>query len=64
MRYRDCFDKERRDFLRIVQRAGISAGVLKASSLIGGIMLARTAEAQSGVPTKSCLVFSGGGCQP
>ncbi|HSC67419.1 MAG TPA: DUF1552 domain-containing protein [Cellvibrio sp.] len=64
MRYRDCFDKERRDFLRIVQRAGISAGVLRASSLIGGVMLARTAEAQSGVPTKSCLVFSGGGCQP
>src|SRR5688572_14037756 len=64
MRYRDCFDKERRDFLRIVQRAGISAGLLRASSLIGGVMLARTAEAQSGVPTKSCLVFSGGGCQP
>jgi hypothetical protein len=64
MRYRDCFDKERRDFLRIVQRAGISAGVLRASSLLAGVMLARTAEAQSGVPTKSCLVFSGGGCQP
>lgn len=63
MRYKDCFDKERRDFLRIVQRAGISAGLLRASSLIGGVMLARTAEAQSGVPTKSCLVFSGGGCQ-
>lgn len=62
MRYRDCFDKERRDFLRIVQRAGISAGVLQASSLIAGVMLARTAEAQTGVPTKSCLVFSGGGC--
>jgi hypothetical protein len=64
MRYRDCFDKERRDFLRIVQRAGISAGVLKASSLVAGVMLARTAEAQTGTPTKSCLVFSGGGCQP
>lgn len=64
MRYRDCFDKERRDFLRIVQRAGISAGLLQASSLIGGVMLARVAEAQSGTPTKSCLVFSGGGCQP
>lgn len=62
MRYKDCFDKERRDFLRVVQRAGISAGVLKASSLIGGVMLARAAEAQSGTPTKSCLVFSGGGC--
>ncbi|WP_331350966.1 DUF1552 domain-containing protein, partial [Cellvibrio sp. UBA7671] len=28
-----------------------------------GVMLARTAEAQTGTPTKSCLVFSGGGCQ-
>jgi hypothetical protein len=63
MRYKDCFDKERRDFLRVVQRAGVSASLLKASSLIGGVMLARVAEAQSGTPSKSCLVFSGGGCQ-
>ncbi len=63
MRYKDCFDKERRDFLRIVKHAGVSAGILRASSLIGGVMLARVAEAQSGTPTKSCLVFSGGGCQ-
>lgn len=61
MRYKDCFDKERRDFLRIVKHAGISAGVLRSSSLISGIMLARAAEAQGGVPNKSCLVFSGGG---
>ncbi len=61
MRYKDCFDKERRDFLRIVKHAGISAGVLRSSSLISGVMLARAAEAQGGVPNKSCLVFSGGG---
>jgi hypothetical protein len=64
MRYKNCFDKERRDFLRIVKHAGISAGVLRASSLIGGVMLARAAEAQGGVPNKSCLVFSAGGCTP
>ncbi len=64
MRYKNCFDKERRDFLRVVQRAGISAGLLKASGLISGIMLARAAEAQGGVANKSCLIFSGGGCQP
>ncbi len=64
MRYKDCFDKERRDFLRVVKHAGISAGVLQASSLIGGVMMARVAEAQSGTPTKSCLVFSAGGCTP
>lgn len=64
MRYKDCFDKERRDFLRVVKHAGIAAGVIRASSLISGIMLARVAEAQSGVPNKSCLIFSGGGCHP
>lgn len=64
MRYKDCFDKERRDFLKVVKHAGISIGLIQASSLLGGIMLARTAEAQSGVPTKHCLVFSGGGCHP
>ncbi|ACE84196.1 DUF1552 domain-containing protein [Cellvibrio japonicus] len=64
MRYKDCFDKERRDFLKVVKHAGISAGLIKASSLLAGVMLARTAEAQSGTPTKHCLVFSGGGCHP
>lgn len=64
MRYKNCFDKERRDFLRIVKHAGISAGLIRASSLIGGIMLARAAEAQNGVANKSCLIFSGGGCHP
>ena len=62
MRYKDCFDKERRDFMRVVKHAGISAGVLRASSLITGVMLARTADAQ--VASKHCLVFSGGGCNP
>lgn len=64
MRYKDCFDKERRDFLRVVKHAGVSAGLLQASCLISGIMLARVAEAQSGTPSKHCLIFSGGGCQP
>ncbi len=64
MRYKDCFDKERRDFLRVVKHAGIAAGVIRASSLIAGVMMARVAEAQSGTPTKHCLVFSGGGCHP
>jgi len=63
MSYKDCFDKERRDFLRIVKRAGISAGALQASAMIGGVMLARAAEAQTG-PTKSVSVFMPGGCTP
>lgn len=64
MRYKDCFDKERRDFLKVVKHAGIAAGLIQASSILAGVMLARTAEAQSGTPTKHCLVFSGGGCHP
>lgn len=64
MRYKDCFDKERRDFIKIVSGAGISASLIRASSVLAGVMLARTAEAQTGTPTKHCLVFSGGGCHP
>ena len=64
MRYKNCFDKERRDFLKVVKHAGISAGLLQASSLLAGVMMSRVTEAQSGTPTKSCLIFSGGGCQP
>jgi hypothetical protein len=64
MKHRDCFDQERRKFLRIVGQAGISVGVIKASSLVAGLLLARTSEAQSVVPNKHCLVFSGGGCHP
>jgi hypothetical protein len=64
MRYRDCFDKERRNFLKVVSGAGISVGLIKASSILAGVLLARTAEAQTGTPSKHCLVFSGGGCHP
>jgi Protein of unknown function (DUF1552) len=64
MRYKNCFDKERRDFLKVVKHAGISAGLLQASSLLAGVMMSRVTEAQSGTPTKSFLVFSGGGCHP
>lgn len=63
MSYKDCFDKERRDFLRVVKHAGISLGALQASAMIGGVMLARVAEAQT-APTKSVSVFMPGGCTP
>jgi len=64
MKHTDCFDKERRSFLRLIGQAGISASLIKASSVLAGVMLARTSEAQSAVPSKHCLVFSGGGCHP
>ena len=62
MRYKDCFDKERRDFLGVIKRAGIATGLIQASSMLTGVLLARTAEAQTGTPTKHLIVFSGGGC--
>ena len=43
MSYRDCFDKERRDFLRVVKRSGIALGAIQASSMLAGVMLARVA---------------------
>jgi len=63
MRYKDCFDKERREFLGVVKRAGIATGLIQASSMLAGVLLARTAEAQSSV-NKHVLVFNGGGCHP
>lgn len=64
MKYRNCFDKERRDFLKVIKHAGISAGLLRTSSLLAGVMMGRVTEAQTGTPTKHCLIFSGGGCHP
>lgn len=64
MRSKDCFDQERRNFLRVVQRSGIAMGAVQASSLLAGVMMARVAEAQSGVATKHVSVFMPGGCTP
>jgi len=64
MSYKDCFDQERRNFLRVVQRSGIAMGAIQASSLLAGVMMARVAEAQTGSPNKSVAVFMPGGCTP
>ncbi|MGV8835026.1 DUF1552 domain-containing protein [Cellvibrio sp.] len=64
MSYKDCFDQERRNFLRVVQRSGIAMGAIQASSLLAGVMMARVAEAQTGSPNKSVTVFMPGGCTP
>lgn len=63
MRYKNCFDKERRDFLSTVKRSGIALGAIQASSMLAGVMMARVAEAQTG-PNKSVAVFMPGGCTP
>ncbi len=62
-RYKNKFDKQRRDFLKILSSAGISRGLFKASPLVGGMMLSRMAEAQSG-PNKSVIIYCPDGCIP
>jgi len=62
-RYKNKFDKQRRDFLKILSSAGISSGLLKASPLVGGMMMSRLAEAQNG-PSKSVIIYCPDGCIP
>lgn len=61
--YQNRFEIQRRDLLKAIAKAGISTQLLKASSILAGVMVGRVAHAQ-GTPNKSCLVFSGGGCHP
>lgn len=59
-RYKNEFDKKRRDLLKTITSAGVSSGLLQSCSLVGGMMIARAAEAQSG-PRKSLLLLTVGG---
>jgi hypothetical protein len=62
-RYKDMFDKERRDFLKILASAGITKQLLRASPLVWGAMYARLAEGQTTV-NKSVIVYIPDGCKP
>jgi len=62
-RYKNKFDKSRRDFLKVLSSAGISKGLYQASPLVGGMMLSRMAEAQTG-PNKSVIIYVPDGCIP
>lgn len=62
-RYKNIFDKERRDLLKIFASAGITKGLLRASPLVSGMMLSRLAEAQSG-PDKSVVIYTPDGAIP
>jgi hypothetical protein len=55
--YKDKFDKNRRDLLKILVSAGISRGLLQASPLVGGMMLSRLAEAQNHPVNKSVVIY-------
>jgi hypothetical protein len=62
-RYKNVFDKQRRDLLKIITSAGISKGLLRASPLVLGTMISRLAEAQSGLD-KSLVIYVPDGCIP
>jgi hypothetical protein len=60
MRYKNRFDEQRRDFLKTLAAMGVSPGLYRASALVGGVAMARVAEAQAG-PTKHLILLACGG---
>lgn len=58
--YKNQFDKQRRDFLKVVTRAGLANGLMRCFGLAGAMMLSRAVEAQGG-PSKSLLIYFAGG---
>src|SRR5688572_9469970 len=61
--YKNAFEKERRDFLKILASAGITKQLLRASPLIWGVMASRLAEAQT-APNKLMTVYVPNGSMP
>jgi hypothetical protein len=59
---REHVRKERRSFLDMLAKTGVSASLLKASSLVGGVMSARYATAQGAGAKRVvyCYIHSGG----
>jgi hypothetical protein len=60
MRYKNRFDQERRNLLKTLAAMGVSPGLFRASALVGGVAMARVAEAQAG-PSKHLIMLSCGG---
>jgi hypothetical protein len=60
MQHKNRFDKERRDILKTLASLGVTPTLLRASTLVGGVVMARVAEAQTG-PQKSLILFNAGG---
>ena len=61
--YKNQFDKKRRDLLKLFAGAGVTQGLLRASPLVAGMMLARQAEAQTG-PSRVVCVYTPDGAIP
>jgi len=60
-RKNSILDLRRRDFLKTVGGAGLSAGLLQSSALTTGMMLSRAAEAQNGTIDRVVFVYVPGG---
>ncbi len=63
-RYKNKFDKKRRDLLKILTSAGITRGLLRSTPLVGGMMLSRLAEAQGSGPSRSVVIYCPDGALP
>ena len=60
MSYKNRFDKERRDILKTLAAMGVTPALLRASTLVGGVVMGRVAEADTGAQ-KSLILFNAGG---
>lgn len=58
--YKNKFDLNRRGFLKTLAAAGVSQGLLRASPLVGGMMMSRAAEAQTLLNKHVSLFVPGG----
>lgn len=60
--YKNKFDKNRRSLLKTIAAAGVSQGLLKASPLVAGMMIARNADALSDTASNKavCIYVPGG----
>lgn len=63
IRYKNQFDKQRRDLLKVITGAGVSKGLLNTFGLAGSMMLSRLAEANT-APTKTFALYVAGGVIP
>ncbi len=63
IKYKNQFDKQRRDLIKTIAGAGISKGLLNSCGLAGAMMISRLAEAQTG-PKKAFTLYVSGGVIP
>ena len=58
--YKNPFDKQRRDFMATVAKAGLANGLVRSFGLASAMMMSRAAEAADG-PSKVLMIYFAGG---